>query len=1340
MSTILGYLVGQVGEFSGARIAIPERGLVIGRDPKHADLVLEHPLVSRRHAQIASSAKNVLVLSDLGSRNGTFLNGHRVDKAAGLRPADKIDFGGQGVAVFQFDSAESSSLTGFLSQVFRQSAAPVEWQPGDVILDLYEVKKVLGQGGMGKVYLVHHKAWNADLAVKCPLPKLFADEKAVENFVREAEMWVNLDLHPNIVQCHYIRTIGGLPRIFAEYVSGGSLHDWIAEKKLSRLDQILDVAIQFAWGLHAAHRKGLVHQDVKPLNVLMTPEGTAKVSDFGLARARALAGESTAARQNLLVSVGGMTPAYCSPEQASGRKLTPKSDIWSWALSVLQIFTGGVVWRFGTEAPEVLARYGRFFGRSSAVRIPKRLRRLLSKCFHVGPDERPKDMLEIVAELQSIYRETNRASYPLSEPKAAELLADEYNNRALSLRDLGADSESVRMMEEALAIHPGHLPLVFNHGILAWRSGQCTDLGLLTELREIRKRETTNWTAVYAEGLAQLERGDIESAIALLEESVRQGGDETVKAALKGARALLPESARYLGPLEGKVSIVGPVLITPDEECILSNGPDKTLRLWSVDTRRCIRTLEGHGEDVATMAISADGNSVVSGSQDKTLRMWNVQTGRCMHVIETPTHYPTKVALSPDGRCVASAGPSSGESDDFSVRLWDTSTGLLTSTLHGHTRAILSLCFSSDGQWILSGGWDCTVRLWSTATGRCIRVFKGHTIAITSVALTRDSRWAISGSMDSTMRLWEVNTGRCLWVFPHSDMVYSVSISADGRWALSGGWGAGMCLWYMPVARCLRTFGIENPSLTIVASSSLGARLRYAVSKNLDATLHLWSIAALCRNGLNREVAPMLMSRPRAVREMADIQNRFSGLMEEAQRALSAGGYGDALRLADAGLALQGFGMAKAALDLRARAGLRCSRSGIRRVWCKRTFNGHEGLVGAVSLSAEGKYVLSGSNDSTIRVWDAATGRCVRTLTGHDRTVNCVVGDLYNGREVLSGSYDCTLRLWEIDTGLCIRKFEGHDGCVYSAYVSRDGKWMVSGGADKTARLWELSTGRCLHVFTGHTGDIQAVSLSPDGQWMVTGSYDRKVYDDEASGIGHLAGATEKMLRLWHLPTGKCVKILEGHTSGVQSVAFSEDGRVFLSGSDDGTLRVWELETGMCLHKIEAGTQGVLSSDGRWALSSGRGHTLRLWNLKSGTCERVLEGHMDTISSVFLSVDSRWVLSGSMDRTIRLWELDWDFAPRQAVDWDEGARWLLTNFLVLHTPYAMQLPKEREPTEEEVTLALTRRGKPVWTDADFTQLLHTLGCAGYGWLRPQGVRRELVRMASTWDQPSKAHP
>lgn len=248
-----------------------------------------------------------------------------------------------------------------------EAAVPSEWQVGDTILDTYEVKQVHTTGGMGLVYRVHHRGWNVDLAVKSPRLTHFLTEQQQQNFVRECETWIDLGLHPHIVSCHYVRKLGGIPRVFAEYVEGGSLRDWIQLQTLyvggskKALRRMLDIAIQMSWGLHYAHEREVVHQDVKPGNILMTPDGTAKVSDFGLARAQAAVGEAMPAQSRdvslMVPGGGGRTNPYASPEQFKGDPLTRRTDIWSWAVMMYEMFAGELTWELGLVVPELLENY-----------------------------------------------------------------------------------------------------------------------------------------------------------------------------------------------------------------------------------------------------------------------------------------------------------------------------------------------------------------------------------------------------------------------------------------------------------------------------------------------------------------------------------------------------------------------------------------------------------------------------------------------------------------------------------------------------------------------------------------------------------------------------------------------------------------------------------------------------------------------------------------------------------------------------------------------------------------------------------------------------------------------
>jgi serine/threonine protein kinase len=378
---------------------------------------------------------------------------------------------------------------------YPETVPPI-WEVGDVILGLYEVRDVFTGGGMGLVYRVYHRNWDMDLAVKSPRPEYFQSQEQIENFEREAETWVNLGLHPHIVSCYYVRRLGGIPRIFAEFVEGGTLSEWIRSRKLYEgndeeiLNRVLDVAIQFAWGLHYAHKKGLVHRDVKPGNVLMTQEGTAKVSDFGLAMARKFSGEATtkATRpgQSFLVPGSGyMTPEYASPEQARGEPLSAQTDIWSWAVSVLEMMKGELDWSHGQAAFHVLQDfYGDRYGQDPVAQI-------LGRCLTKPLLKRSSSLLEEADALRQILETHAGASYPRTFTNEEHISSDALNNKGISFLDLGKREEGMKAFDSALTLNPRNIHAKFNLLVTKWRSALLSDEQVIQDLRSLRGEDNS---------------------------------------------------------------------------------------------------------------------------------------------------------------------------------------------------------------------------------------------------------------------------------------------------------------------------------------------------------------------------------------------------------------------------------------------------------------------------------------------------------------------------------------------------------------------------------------------------------------------------------------------------------------------------------------------------------------------------------------------------------------------------------------------------------------------------------------------------------------------------------
>ncbi|MCR5795664.1 MAG: protein kinase [Solobacterium sp.] len=362
---------------------------------------------------------------------------------------------------------------------------------GDRILDTYTVVSDAINGGMGSVWKVHHDSWDTDLAMKRPQPKYFAEGSAKRKaeFIRECEAWIGLGLHPNTVSCYYVREIGGVPTVFSEWMENGSLGDRIRDGSLYEgsedevSERLLDIAVQFAEGLRYAHEseEHLVHQDVKPDNVLLTKEWDAKVSDFGLARARkSLQDDRDESSPDHFVQRSGYTPAYCSSEQYEGRPLSIRTDIYSWAVSVLEMYLGKRQWKNGTEAGRNCAEY---YDRC-CVPMPAGLREVLTQCLAENEEERPQNLAPVIGKLKETYRKTVGVDYLRPKPEAVSSTADALNNRALSWLDLGRPDTAVQVLKDAMEADSGAADPVYNYALLSWRRGDLSDEECIAFLHE----------------------------------------------------------------------------------------------------------------------------------------------------------------------------------------------------------------------------------------------------------------------------------------------------------------------------------------------------------------------------------------------------------------------------------------------------------------------------------------------------------------------------------------------------------------------------------------------------------------------------------------------------------------------------------------------------------------------------------------------------------------------------------------------------------------------------------------------------------------------------------------
>jgi small GTP-binding protein len=287
---------------------------------------------------------------------------------------------------------------------------------------------------------------------------------------------------------------------------------------------------------------------------------------------------------------------------------------------------------------------------------------------------------------------------------------------------------------------------------------------------------------------------------------------------------------------------------TPDGKRLIA-GQGKTVRLWDLETGRCLRAMEGHGDDVFCVAWSADHRRVLSGSGsgDKTVRLWDLLTGRYLRVLEGHTGYVRSVAGSADQRRALSG------SGDKTVRLWDLETGRCLRVLEGHTGSVYSVTWSADQCHALSGSTDDTVRLWDLETGHCLRVLEGHSGHIQEVVRSADQRHIASGAEDNTVRLWDLETGGCLLVLEgHTSTVRTAAWSPDQRYILSGSNDRTVRLWELETGRCLHVLEGHASNVDRVEWS---ADQCHAFSGDTQGGIRIWDLSTFLRRSRTRQVA-----------------------------------------------------------------------------------------------------------------------------------------------------------------------------------------------------------------------------------------------------------------------------------------------------------------------------------------------------------------------------------------------------------------------------------------------------------------------------------------------------
>jgi len=295
------------------------------------------------------------------------------------------------------------------------------------------------------------------------------------------------------------------------------------------------------------------------------------------------------------------------------------------------------------------------------------------------------------------------------------------------------------------------------------------------------------------------------------------------------------------------------------------------------------------------------------------------------------------------------------------------------------------------------------------------------------------------------------------------------------------------------------------------------------------------------------------------------------------------------------------------------------------------TLAGHQQEVRAMAFTDDGKTLVTGSPDRTIRLWNVADRRQIGMLPeakaesdAEDKPA-AILALAYapDGITAATADEDGKLSIYGLSPPRLLRSWTGHADAAAALAWSPDGKTVASGGYDKTVKTWNPATGELVRSHGGHTGWVVALAFSHDGQTLASGSYDRSI-------------------RLWNMADGRERLTLAGHTATVRALAFSHDDKLLASGSSDQSVRLWGAADGHPQATL-AGHGAVVrsvafSSDDRLLASGGEDQAIKLWNVDGHDLHATLAGHTDTISSVAFAQQT--LVSTSWDGTLRTWDLD----------------------------------------------------------------------------------------------------